>query len=144
MKVSVRQLVKNYDTAQGKVAALNGIDFDIEVGEFYTLLGPSGCGKSTTLRCIAGLEHPNGGEIIIGDKVVAGNGRSMPPNLRPISMVFQSYAIWPHMTVFQNVAFPLKQVRSRVPNPERTKRVMEALKLAEVEKKPRNNRMRAL
>ena len=133
MKVSVRQLVKKYDTVQGQVLALDGIDFDIEVGEFYTLLGPSGCGKSTTLRCIAGLEHPNSGEIVIGDKVVAGNGRSMPPNLRPISMVFQSYAIWPHMTVFKNVAFPLKQLRSRVPNPERTDRVMEALRLVKME-----------
>ncbi len=133
MKVSVRQLVKHYDSVQGRVVALDGIDFDIEVGEFYTLLGPSGCGKSTTLRCIAGLEHPNGGEIIIGEKTVAAKGRSLPPNLRPIGMVFQSYAIWPHMTVFNNVAFPLKQVKSRVPNPERTERVMETLRLVKME-----------
>ena len=133
MKVSVRRLVKNYDTAQGRVTALAGIDFDIEPGEFYTLLGPSGCGKSTTLRCLAGLEYPDGGEIVIGDKTVAGGGRSLPANLRPIGMVFQSYAIWPHMTVFNNVAFPLKQVKSRVPNPERTERVMEALRLVKME-----------
>ena len=133
MKVGVRNLTKSFESHQGRVAALNGITFDIAPGEFYTLLGPSGCGKSTTLRCIAGLEHPNGGDIVIGAATVASGGRSVPANLRPIGMVFQSYAIWPHMTVFNNVAFPLKQRKSRVPNPERTERVMEALRLVKME-----------
>ncbi len=133
MRVGVTNLIKTYDSPEGPVDALMGINFEIAAGEFYTLLGPSGCGKSTTLRCIAGLEHPNGGEITIGDEIVSAGGRSTPPNLRPIGMVFQSYAIWPHMTVFNNVVFPLKQARSRVPRSERRARVMEALALVKME-----------
>lgn len=133
MQVSVHNLVKYFSSPQGDVAALKGIDFEIGAGEFYTLLGPSGCGKSTTLRCIAGLESPDDGEITIGEETVSLNGRSVPANLRPIGMVFQSYAIWPHMTVFNNVAFPLKQVRSRVPRAERRDRVMEALSLVKMD-----------
>jgi iron(III) transport system ATP-binding protein len=133
MRVIVRNLMKNFASPEGPVAALKGIDFEIGAGEFYTLLGPSGCGKSTTLRCIAGLESPDGGEITIGDETVSLDGRSVPANLRPIGMVFQSYAIWPHMTVFNNVAFPLKQARSRVPRAERRARVMEALELVKMD-----------
>ena len=134
MRVGITNLTKTYDSPEGPVAALMGIDFEIAAGEFYTLLGPSGCGKSTTLRCIAGLESPNDGEITIGEETVSAGGRSTPANLRPIGMVFQSYAIWPHMTVFNNVAFPLKQTRSRVPRSERRGRVMEALTLVKMEK----------
>ena len=102
--VRVKELQKKY----GTVHAVKGISFDIKEGEFYTLLGPSGCGKTTTLRCLAGLERADGGEVFVRDRLV-DNGRAfIPPYQRPIGMVFQSYAIWPHMTVAGNVAFPLK------------------------------------
>jgi iron(III) transport system ATP-binding protein len=98
-----------YDGAK-EVRAVDGVSFTVPAGKLFTLLGPSGCGKTTTLRCIAGLEIPTGGEIAIGNKVVfAENLRlAVPPNKRNIGMVFQSYAIWPHMTVLQNVYYPLK------------------------------------
>jgi iron(III) transport system ATP-binding protein len=133
MQISVRHLTKNFSSMDGNVVALNDVSFEIERGQFYTLLGPSGCGKSTTLRCIAGLENPDGGEIWLGDTLVASQGFSMEPNDRPIGMVFQSYAIWPHMTVFNNVAFPLKHGRERVSRAERTRRVMEVLSLMQME-----------
>jgi iron(III) transport system ATP-binding protein len=115
----------------GRTEALRGLSFQVQAGEFYTLLGPSGCGKSTTLRCIAGLERPGAGQIMIGEQVVADSKTFEPPDKRPIGMVFQSYAIWPHMTVFKNVAFPLKQ--QRVPKRERERLVMEALALVKME-----------
>lgn len=134
MKITVTNLSKTFESLDGFVAALQDVSFTVNPGEFYTLLGPSGCGKSTTLRCIAGLERPNSGEIRLGDQLVAGPGVSVPANERPIGMVFQSYAIWPHMTVFNNVAFPLKQGKKRVPRVEREKRVMEVLSLMQMEK----------
>ncbi len=133
MQINVRNLKKTYSTVDGEVTALEDLSFDVKPGEFYTLLGPSGCGKSTTLRCIAGLERPNGGEIVIGDETVATSVYSMPANKRPIGMVFQSYAIWPHMTVFNNVVFPLKQRKAMVPKAQRENRVMEALALVKME-----------
>ncbi len=102
--------VKDLRIAYGDVEAVKGISFDIEPGGFLTLLGPSGCGKTTTLRCIAGLEPASGGTITIGDAVVAGNGKSVPPEKRGINMVFQSYAVWPHMTVEKNVGYGLKGI----------------------------------
>ena len=106
--VSVKNLEKRYTTDEGDVNAVRDVSFEVESGEFFTLLGPSGCGKSTTLRCIAGLEKADGGEITIEDMVVGSRqGSQVPAHKRPIGMVFQSYAIWPHMTVFKNVAFPL-------------------------------------
>lgn len=94
----------------GEVKAVDRISFEVAEGELFTLLGPSGCGKTTTLRCIAGLESPTDGEISISDQVVFSDtkGIFVPASKRNIGMVFQSYAIWPHMTVFQNVAYPLK------------------------------------
>jgi len=91
------------------VRALGGVTFDVARGELFTLLGPSGCGKTTTLRCIAGLEEPLSGEITINDRTVfsAADGTFVAPEQRRIGMVFQSYAIWPHMTVARNVAYPL-------------------------------------
>lgn len=88
----------------GKVAAVDGVDLSINQGEFLVILGPSGSGKSTLLRMIAGLEQPTAGDIIIDDRRVTG----LPPRVRNIAMVFQSYALYPHMTVFNNIAFPLK------------------------------------
>ncbi|MEE9684784.1 ABC transporter ATP-binding protein [Lelliottia amnigena] len=87
---------------------LNQIDLHIDAGSVVALLGPSGCGKSTLLRLLAGLTHPAQGEIHFGDRLVAKAGWSLPPEARDIGMVFQDYALWPHMTVAQNVAFPLK------------------------------------
>ncbi|WP_162802045.1 ABC transporter ATP-binding protein [Ornithinimicrobium murale] len=96
-----------------RVDVLRDISFDVGSGEFLTLLGPSGSGKSTLLRCIAGLESPDDGVIRIGDESVADKRRFVPPNRRDIGMVFQSYAVWPHMTVSQNVAYPLLNARAR-------------------------------
>src|SRR5205823_12558032 len=104
-------------------------------GKFYTLLGPSGCGKTTTLRCLAGLESPDSGEIEIAGQVVYSSrtGALVRPDHRPIGMVFQNYAIWPHMNVFENVAFPLR-VSERPPSRDETRRmVTEALALVGLE-----------
>nr|WP_246400785.1 ABC transporter ATP-binding protein [Jiangella mangrovi] len=84
------------------------MSFEAEEGELYALLGPSGCGKTTTLRCVAGLERPDSGRITLGDDVVFGDGKIVPGHRRDIGMVFQNYAVWPHMTVFDNTAFPLE------------------------------------
>ncbi|HEV7601371.1 MAG TPA: ABC transporter ATP-binding protein [Bradyrhizobium sp.] len=90
--------------------AVDGVSFAVPAGEIVVLLGPSGCGKTTTLRCVAGLEHPTGGAISIAGKVVSSPARGIlvPPRHRDLGMVFQSYAVWPHMTVRQNVVYPLK------------------------------------
>ena len=101
--ISIRGLVKNY----GKHRAVAGISLDIEEGEFLVLLGPSGCGKTSILRCIAGLEEVSGGEIVMGDRVVSSESKSVPPEQRSVGMVFQSYALWPHKTVEENVSFGL-------------------------------------
>ncbi|HEV2042215.1 MAG TPA: ABC transporter ATP-binding protein [Casimicrobiaceae bacterium] len=105
MGIRVAKLVKTY----GPATIVHGISFTVDDGEFVTLLGPSGCGKTTTLRCIAGLERTNGGVIEIDGQVVsdAQHDIFVPPHERNLGMVFQSYAIWPHMTVADNVAFPL-------------------------------------
>ena len=110
MTISVRNLVKTYNTT----TVIKGISFEVAANEFLTLLGPSGCGKTTTLRCIAGLETISEGEIRINDRLVSDAAQDVfvPPNERHLGMVFQSYAVWPHMTVAQNVAFPLT-VRGR-------------------------------
>jgi iron(III) transport system ATP-binding protein len=109
----------------GAVTAVADIDIDIAEGEFIVLLGPSGCGKTTTLRCIAGLEDISDGEIRIDGALVSGRGVSVPPERREIGMVFQSYAIWPHMTVAENVAFGLKL--KKLPKTEIAARVDRAL-----------------
>src|SRR5882724_7733492 len=90
--------------------AVDGVSFAVPAGEIVVLLGPSGCGKTTTLRCVAGLEHPTGGSIGIAGRIVSSpaHGILVPPRRRDIGMVFQSYAVWPHMTVRQNVVYPLK------------------------------------
>jgi iron(III) transport system ATP-binding protein len=97
--------------AFGKAAAVDGVDFDVPAGSLVTLLGPSGCGKTTTLRIVAGLERPDAGEVYVGGQLLTSASRSMfvPPERRRMGMVFQTYAIWPHMTVFENIAFPLRE-----------------------------------
>lgn len=125
---------KSFPTVRGWVEAVRGIDLDVHAGEFCVLLGPSGCGKTTTLRCVAGLEKPERGEICIGDSVVNASDRGIfvPPELRGIGMVFQSYAVWPHMTVSQNIAFPLVHGRKKVPSNmvrDGVKRVLELVQL---------------
>jgi len=115
--LDVRDLSKSYVTDGAKpVIAIDGVTFSVEKGKIFTLLGPSGCGKTTTLRSIAGLETPDSGEIVVSGEAVFSSktGLRVPANARGFGMVFQSYAIWPHMTVFENVAFPL-QVRGRTP-----------------------------
>ncbi len=129
----VDRLHKTFTTDRGGVRAVQDVSFTVEDGRFYTLLGPSGCGKTTTLRCIAGLERPESGAISIGDKIVSGNGHFVPPHSRDIGMVFQSYAIWPHMTVFQNVAFPLEAMKPRPSKAEIKRAVEEALALVGLE-----------
>ncbi|MFQ5893492.1 MAG: ABC transporter ATP-binding protein [Nitrospinota bacterium] len=98
--VEVRGIVKHF----GDVTAVDGIDLVTKEGEFLVLLGPSGCGKTTLLRMIAGLEEPTAGDVLIGGQIVT----DLPPRARGIAMVFQSYALYPHMTVYKNIAFPLK------------------------------------
>src|SRR4051812_11700234 len=109
--------------------AVDGVSFAVPAGEIVVLLGPSGCGKTTTLRCVAGLEHPTAGTISIAGKVVSAPSRgiSIAPRHRDLGMVFQSYAVWPHMTVRQNVVYPLKH--RGVARTEAARQVDEALAL---------------
>ena len=131
MSETVRAMVEieHLNKKFGAETAVDDFNLAVAEGEFVTLLGPSGCGKTTTLRCIAGLERPDGGEIRIGGDVVTAPGRGihLTPEQRNIGMVFQSYAVWPHMTVFDNVAYGLR-VR-RTPAAERQTRTMRALEL---------------
>ena len=105
-EVRLARLVKRYDAAA--TPAVDDVSLVVASGEVVALLGPSGCGKTTTLKCIAGLEDPDDGTIAIGGQRVADRGFSLPPERRHVGMVFQSYALWPHMTVFDNVAYPLE------------------------------------
>ncbi|MPZ62029.1 MAG: ATP-binding cassette domain-containing protein [Propionibacteriales bacterium] len=122
-------------TAQerGRVAAVNDVSFHVPAGRFFTLLGPSGCGKTTTLRCVAGLEHPDSGRITIDGVDVYDReaGLVVPAHRRAIGMVFQSYAIWPHMTAWENVEFPLTvgPRKLRLPAAQRSRLVAEALEM---------------
>ena len=125
-ELRVERLRKVFSTG---IAAVDDVNFRIEAGEIVVLLGPSGCGKTTTLRCVAGLEHPTSGTISIGGAIVSApeEGVLTPPRLRNIGMVFQSYAVWPHMTVRQNVVYPLRH--RRTPRAERIRKVNEVLEL---------------
>ena len=114
----------------GPVSVVKGIDLHVRSGEFVTLLGPSGSGKTTTLRMVAGLERASGGTIAVGGTPMEGPGTFVPPHKRGMGMVFQSYAIWPHRTVYQNVAFPLRM--KRVPHVEERRRVERILELVEL------------
>lgn len=129
--IRITGLTKDYQTGHGGVKALRGISLDIKEGEFCVLLGPSGCGKTTTLRCVAGLEQPDSGEIIIEGTLVNSSQRNIyvPPEDRVIGMIFQSYAIWPHLDVFQNVALPLEHRKEKLSRSQIRDRVGEALDL---------------
>jgi iron(III) transport system ATP-binding protein len=128
--LSVRALSTEYATDRGTVRAVQDVAFDVPQGRFFTLLGPSGCGKTTTLRSIAGLERPRAGDISVDSTVVFSAERNVcvPANRRGFGMVFQSYAIWPHMNVFDNVAFPLVAGRRRLAKSEVRDRVLRVLK----------------
>src|SRR5712672_3165209 len=127
-RIEVRDLVVRY----GEAAAVDGVSFTVGRGEHVTLLGPSGCGKTTTLRAIAGLEQPTGGSIRIDGQAIydASERKNMPAEQRGVSMVFQSYAVWPHMTVFDNVAYGLR-VR-KLPRAEVAENVDRALGLVQM------------
>jgi len=141
--VKVQGLIKHYEAESGEVQAVRGVDFEVPEGKFFTLLGPSGCGKTTTLRSVAGLEQIDDGEIEIDGRVVASvvRGVFVRPHQRDIGMVFQSYAIWPHMNVFENVAFPLRQMKkkkklSRSVLKEKVKRALSLVHLDGLEERP--------
>jgi len=102
--VSMRALTKRF----GEAAAVDALELEIGDGEFVALLGPSGCGKTTTLRLLAGFLQPDGGELCVNGEVISSAELVVPPERRNMSMIFQSYAVWPHMTVAQNVAYGLK------------------------------------
>ncbi len=135
--VKLEGLSKTYPGAT--VRAVNELSLDVEDGEVYTLLGPSGCGKTTTLRMVAGLEVPDEGDIYFGDRevVVTSKRLRLPPDKRDLGMVFQSYAIWPHMTVEENVAFPLAtRHMKRAEIRERVAHVLDLVNLPGLQKRP--------
>ena len=102
--VELRDLTKRY----GTIAVVDDVSLHIEHGHLVCLLGPSGCGKTTTLRLIAGFVEPSEGEIRVGDRLISSPARTLPPEQRNMSMIFQSYALWPHMTVAENIVYGLK------------------------------------
>ncbi|MBR2668393.1 MAG: ABC transporter ATP-binding protein [Solobacterium sp.] len=127
-KVTLKHITKAF----GESVVVRDIDQVIREGEFVTLLGPSGCGKTTLLRMIAGFEKPTSGEIYFDDELVCGGKTFLPPEKRGIGMVFQNYAVWPHMTVHDNVAYPL--TIKKMPKEEIRKHVEESLELMHLEK----------
>jgi ABC-type Fe3+/spermidine/putrescine transport system ATPase subunit len=135
--VKLEHLSKTYPGAS--VPAVNDLSLDVRDGEIFTLLGPSGCGKTTTLRMVAGLEVPDAGDIHFGDRpiVLTKDRVRIPPEKRDLGMVFQSYAIWPHMTVEENVAFPLKSRHfKKAEINDRVERVLELVGLPGLQKRP--------
>jgi multiple sugar transport system ATP-binding protein len=126
-------IIKNLSKHFGKVVALDHVSLVIEPGSFTTLLGPSGCGKTTLLRCVAGLEEPDGGEIFIGNNLVYSyeKGISIPSGKRELGLVFQNYALWPHMKVDKNITFALEI--QKLPKEEIAERVKESLKEVQME-----------
>lgn len=134
--LALHNVSKTFATEAAEVRAVHDVSLEVKAGEFYSLLGPSGCGKTTTLRCIAGLETPDEGEILLnGGLVFSQSGNQVVPvHQRDIGMVFQSYAIWPHMNVFDNVAYPLRYGSSkRMPAKEIEDRVLEVLRIVHME-----------
>ena len=133
MEIRIKDVSKHYYSEGKTIKALDNVSLTITGKKIFTLLGPSGCGKTTLLRCIVGLETPDTGEIIIGDEVVwsGKKGINVPVEKRGLAMVFQTYAIWPHMDVFNNVAYPL-QIQ-KIPREEIRKRVKKTLSFVKLE-----------
>ena len=131
--LKLENLCKEFKTGQTLVKAANQISFEVPEGKFFTLLGPSGCGKTTTLRCIAGLERPDSGRIFIDDERVSDENFFIPADRRNIGMVFQSYAIWPHMDVFTNVAFPLQVGKTGYSRKQIKDKVLHALSTVQLD-----------
>jgi iron(III) transport system ATP-binding protein len=131
VQVRIRNLSKTFYARGKAVPVLKGLDFDIQEGELLVLLGPSGCGKTTLLRCLVGLESPTGGTVELGSETVvnADEGIFVPPNRRDVGMVFQNYALWPHMTVRKNVEYPLRSRKQK--DALRGGRVDEVLKIVQ-------------
>lgn len=132
--IGIHSLVKTFKSGTDSVRALDAVDLQVEEKEFFVLLGLSGSGKTTLLRCVAGLETPEGGEIRLGEQLVSSVARGIfvAPEDRAIGMVFQSYAVWPHMTVFNNVAFPLTDGKRKLPRSKVRERVMGALEMVQL------------
>ncbi|HVO92786.1 MAG TPA: ABC transporter ATP-binding protein [Terriglobales bacterium] len=133
--ISIRKLCKEFTVADGKVAALKALDLEVAEGDFFVIVGASGSGKTTLLRCVAGLESPDRGEIRIAGQTVFCDAPPtwVAPQQRKFGMVFQSYAVWPHLTVFQNVALPLREGTQKIPRPEVRERVQQALRMVQLE-----------
>jgi iron(III) transport system ATP-binding protein len=133
--IEIRRLRKDFAAGSGRVAALKGVELDVGEGELFVIVGASGSGKTTLLRCVAGLEVPEAGEIRINGKVVYSNTPAVwvPPQRRGFGMVFQSYAVWPHLSVYDNVALPLTDGAQKVPRQDVERRVREALSLVQLE-----------
>jgi len=129
--------LKNLRKVYGKTVAVDGVDLEVGKGEFMTLLGPSGCGKTTTLRMVAGLIEPTDGEIRVGGRLLSSPGtKVVPPEKRNMGMVFQSFAVWPHMSVFENVAFPLHNLKlSKDEIRRRVHAALDLVKLAGLEER---------
>jgi iron(III) transport system ATP-binding protein len=132
--IDICSIKKTFKSSTDSVQAINGVDLHVEEKEFFVLLGLSGSGKTTLLRCVAGLEKPEAGEIRLGEQVVSSAERRIfvPPEDRALGMVFQSYAVWPHMTVFDNVAFPLTNGKRRLARSKVRAKVMSALELVQL------------
>src|SRR5918995_483016 len=133
--ISIRRLCKEFTVTNGKVAALKSLDLEVSEGDFFVIVGASGSGKTTLLRCVAGLESPNSGEIRIAGRAVFSDDPPtwIPPQERNFGMVFQSYAVWPHLTVFENIALPLREGAQRIPRSEVNARVREALCMVQLD-----------
>lgn len=132
-RLVIKNLSKKFKTLHREVTALKKINLTVESGEFFVLLGPSGCGKSTLLNIIAGLEHASQGEIIFGDTLLSSveKGKFVPPGTRNVAMVFQNYALYPHMSVSENIEFPLK-IR-KIEKTERKRMVDEAARMLSID-----------
>jgi iron(III) transport system ATP-binding protein len=132
--ISIKNLIKDYKSGAESVRAVDGVTIDVGEREFFVLLGLSGSGKTTLLRCVAGLEKPDGGEITISNVLVSSAERNFftAPETRRLGMVFQSYAVWPHMTVYQNVAFPLANGPQKRSSEKIKKKVMNALEMVQL------------
>ena len=133
--ISISHLMKEFTVTDGKVAALNDLNIQVDPGEFFVIVGASGSGKTTLLRSVAGLETPDTGSIKIADRTVFSNEPPVwiPAQERGFGMVFQSYAVWPHLTVYENVALPLREGAQKIPGNEVEGRVKEALEMVQLE-----------